>query len=187
MSRAPRTGEKAAEQTITIRATDDEKATWDRVLARSSPELPGASRSDRLRKLMRDLDGGVVVPLAPEDRAILDRLVSERAAKAAELGFTEARITEASMIVNLIRAAAPAPVAPSTSPVVTPEAAPAPVVAGTAADVRAALVAATDRGESQSAIGKRAGIDSGTMSKFKNGTRNLSPERLVALAKELGM
>jgi hypothetical protein len=120
MARAPRNDE-AANHTIAIRATQGEKDALDRILARAAPGLsPDASRSDRFRRLILDLDGGEVVPLTDGDRAILARLVEGRTAELARLGVHEARVTPASMFVHLLRSAGASAVASSAPPVAVP-------------------------------------------------------------------
>jgi len=120
MARAPRNDE-AANHTIAIRATQGEKEALDRVLTRAAPELPpGTSRSDLFRRLILDLDAGVVVPLTDDDRAALARLVEGRAAELARMGVHEARVTPASMLVHLLRSAGAPAVASTAPPVVVP-------------------------------------------------------------------
>lgn len=129
--------------------------------------------------------------MTEHDRAALDRLVVLRAEELSEMGATEHEVTAASYLRGLIRREAKAkgititmaatPAAPS---------APAPTPPQVAADsrtakVRAALRRATEAGEKQAQIAKRAGIDAGALSRFLKTGKGLSDEKLESLAKTL--
>ena len=116
MPRKP-TDNVAANKTITIRLTPNDRDRVDRIMAARAAELPERSLSALLRRLVRDADDGTMVRiraeehatmvrLPAEERALLDRLVAARAEELARLGVDEANVTPESVVVRLIREAA---------------------------------------------------------------------------------
>lgn len=197
MSRKPR-DEVAASTTITLRLTPDDRARIDRQIEARAADLPEKSMSALLRRLVRDAEEGVSLRLPPEDRETLAQLVRARAEELAALGIHEAIVTPSSVLVGLIREAAkarglaPAGAAPARAPApVEPvKSAPAQKAPPAATDpdpaaVRHALQGALDRGVVQRDIARRAGIDSGHLSRFKREGKGLSPEKLVRLTEAL--
>jgi DNA-binding Xre family transcriptional regulator len=139
--------------------------------------------------------------LTKEDKAALDELVE---AERVELAARGVAVSIAQYVRGLIRAAyaamvarrpapapAPAPTPPATVPTPAPtKAAPAPTAAPTPpaapapteAQVRRKLQASK---LTQADLARRAGIDAAMLSRFANGKKPLSPEKLARLAVEL--
>lgn len=105
MPRKPK-DDVAASTTITLRLTPDDRRRIERQIKARSAELPEPSISALLRRLVRDGEDALLIRLSVEDRELLGRLVSERVEQLAKLGAHEAHVTEASVIVTLIREAA---------------------------------------------------------------------------------
>jgi hypothetical protein len=101
----PRRADEPANKVIAFRVTPAERDEFNRLIDILAPELPDRSLGAALRRLAHDALHGVVVPLTDDDRAKLDRLVAARVAELARLGVHEARVTPASMLVTLLRAA----------------------------------------------------------------------------------
>lgn len=208
MSRKPK-DDVAASRTITLRLTPDDRERIDRLVEARGAELPERSLSALLRKLVREAEDATMVriaadeyarmvPLPAEERALLDRLVAARAEELARLGVYEAHVTPSSAMVGLIRDAAhskglvaaavpQAPDTPSQPATVEPpvKAAAKGPTGPNPARVKAALVAALDGGTTQADIARKAGLDSGQLSRFKASGSGLSPESLTKLSKAL--
>lgn len=128
---------------------------------------------------------------------MLDGLVRDRAEELQRLGVYEARVTPTSVMIGLIRDAAKArgivaSAAPVAEPAVklSPKEAPktphpAHPEAPDASSVHAAFLVALENGTTQARIAKRAGIDSGQLSRFKKEKTGLSPESLTKLARAI--
>ncbi len=136
--------------------------------------------------------------LSKADKAMLDELVEAKRQELAPLGATTSlaqyvrgwiRSTHAAMVAK--RQAAPA----ATPPATVPAAAPAPTpparttpapspksAAPTEAEVRRKLKASE---LTQAELGRLTGIDAAMLSRFANGKKPLSPEKLARLAVEL--
>ncbi len=134
-------------------------------------------------------DVTLTLRMTDHDRALLDRLVELRAEELAGMGATEHDVTAASYLRGLIRREAkakgitiPMPEVPAPAPT------PRPVKDdGPGAKVHAALLLAVEKGETQAAIARRAGIDKGALSKFTKTGKGLSPEKLASLSGALKM
>jgi len=127
--------------------------------------------------------------MTDHDRALLDALVSARGTELAEMGATEVDVTAASYPRGLIRREAKAKGITVAVPEVAKEPAAPMVPPATnkeAADLHAALLRAIATGdESQASIARRAGIDTGGLSRFVKSGKGLSPEKRKGLAKAL--
>jgi hypothetical protein len=131
--------------------------------------------------------------LTPEDRALLNRLVTMRSE---ELSDEAVEVTATSYVRALIRREArakgilddnPGPVRADAGKVIE---APTRTKVGnpsepTADELRAALVRAIEAGAVQADIGREAGIDGGDVSRFKAGKGTLSAVALRKLAAAL--
>jgi len=129
--------------------------------------------------------------MTDHDYALLYALVADRNVERAEAG--DDATTAAGYIRSLIRREAKAkgitvavpevgkePAAPSAAPVVPP------ATDKEAADLHAALLRAIDAGkESQASIARRAGIDTGGLSRFVKTGKGLSAKKQKGLAKAL--
>lgn len=197
MPRKPK-DEVAATRTVTLRLIPNDRERVDRLIQARAAELPEPSISALLRRLLREAEDVSGVRLPAEERALLDRLVAARAEELARLGVYEAHVTPSSVMVGLIRDAARSKGldAPAAQPATEAPAEPAdaePQVKATPKDsagpdparVHAALVAALDGGAMQADIARKAGLDSGHLSRFKAKGSGLSPERLARLAKAI--
>lgn len=196
MPRAPR-NEVAANKTITMRVTEADKARFERQIEARAADLPERTMTALLRRLVQDSEEGPFGGLPADERAMLDGLVRDRAEELHRLGVYEARVTPTSVMVGLIRDAAKArgilaSAAPITGPAAKappkepPGKAPAEHVAGPdASSVHAALLVALENGATQAGIAKRAGIDSGQLSRFKREGSGLSPESMTKLARAI--
>jgi len=199
MPRPPR-DEVAATKTITMRVTEANKARFERQIEARAAELPERTMAALLLRLVQDSEEGGLLKLPAEDRALLEGIVNDRAEELRRLGVSEAesRVTPASVMVGLIRDAAKARGIAAATVASAPHAAespPAPraaeppakgprkqAAAADGASVHAALLAAVEGGATQAAIAKRAGIDSGQLSRFKREGTGLSLENLAKLA-----
>ncbi len=138
--------------------------------------------------------------LSKADKAMLDELVEAKRQELAPLGATTSlaqyvrgwiRSTHAAMVAKrqaapaatppaTVPAAAPAPTPPArTTPAPSPKSAAPPP---TEAQVRRKLQASK---LTQADLARRAGIDAAMLSRFANGKKPLSPEKLARLADEL--
>lgn len=142
--------------TLTLRLTKEDKAALDELVEVERVEL--AAR-------------GVAVSLAQYVRGLI------RTAHAAMVAKRQA--APAATPPATVPAAAPAPTPPART---TPAPSPSKVAAPTEAEVRRKLKASK---LSQAELGRRAGIDPGMLSRFANGKKPLSPEKLARLAVEL--
>ncbi len=123
--------------------------------------------------------------LTKEDKAALDELVEvervELAARGVAVSLAQyvrglIRTAHAAMVAK--RQAAPAPTPPArTTPAPSPKSA-----APTEAEVRRKLKASE---LTQAELGRLTGIDAAMLSRFANGKKPLSPEKLARLAVEL--
>ena len=124
------------------------------------------------------------------DKAMLDELVEAKRQELAPLGATTSlaqyvrgwiRSTHAAMVAkrNQRSTYESAPTLPATAPTPAPTAAPA---APTEAAVRRKLQASK---RSQAELARLTGIDAAMLSRFANGKKPLSPEKLARLAVEL--
>lgn len=194
MSRKPKDN-VAASRTLTLRLTPDDRARMDRVTEARAAELPERTVSALIRHLVKEAEEAPTPRLPADDRALLGLLVAARAEELARLGVseTEAKVTPSSVLRTLIREAARAkgiaapaaaqPPAGPSQPAEPPEA-PKPA-APDPARVKAAFLAALERGVSQASIAREAGIDSGQLSRFKAKGSGMSPENLEKLADAL--
>lgn len=200
MSRKPK-DTVAASTTASLRLTPDDRARIVRLIEARADELPERSLSALFRRLVRDAEGASTIRLPPEETALLSRLVEARSASAARIG---AIVTPVSLVCGVIRDLAraeglDAPAAPQAIEAPTRPAAPTTPETGAegkaqrredtapnAAHVKAALLAALAAGQKQADIAKKAGIDSGHLSRFKAKGSGLSPESLGKLAKVVG-
>ena len=123
--------------------------------------------------------------LSPDDRAMLDRLVADRAAELADEGI---EVTAASFVRGLIRReakarglldATPGNVAANEKPRAASEPEPRPL---SPTQVRAALQRAIDSGQTQRQIASRADLDAPRLSRFLAGKHALTEENLAKLA-----
>ena len=159
MSRRPKAS-VAAEVTIAIRMTDNDRAVLDRLVLLRRDELSGLGADE-----------------ADVTAASFVRALIRREAKAK--GVTVAPAASGSGTPQ----AAPSPaVDTAPAPMPAPERPTAPDAMG----VHAALVAAIGRGVKQSDIAQDAAIDAGHLSRFKSKGTGLSSESIARLSKVLG-
>lgn len=162
------------------------------------PPKPEGTTADRI----------VAFRLTPTDEALLAAIVAANVKKLADDG-TIASVRASDVVRTLIRREAhrlgvaepapaepaapaepkaalePAPAKPTTARaprVKAPAAAAAPT---TPADVRAALVAILETGVKAAELAGAAGVDKGSLSRFKKEGTGLSPAKLEALAKAI--
>jgi len=156
MPRKPKAG-VAAEQTLTLRMTDNDRALLDRLVALRAEELAELGADE------------IEVTAASYVRGLIRR---EAKAK----GVTAPPSPPATSAPPMVHASGPetAPTAKATPP--TQE-------ETEAAAAHAALLRAVEKGESQAKIAERAGIDAGALSKFKKTGGGLSPQKVRKLAK----
>ena len=142
--------------TLTLRLTKEDKAALDELVEVERVEL--AAR-------------GVAVSLAQYVRGLI------RTAHAAMVAKRQA--APAATPPATVPAAAPAPTPPART---TPAPSPSKVAAPTEAEVRRKLKASK---LTQADLSRRTGIDTAMLSRFANGKKPLSPEKLARLAVEL--
>jgi hypothetical protein len=155
--------------TLTLRLTKEDKAALDELVEVERVELAARGVAVSLAQYVRGLI-----------RAAYAAMVARRAATPPATAPAPAPTPPARTTPAPTKAApTPAPTPAATAPAATPPATPAP----TEAQVRRKLLASK---LSQAELGRLTGIDAAMLSRFANGKKPLSPEKLARLADELG-